>query len=111
MPSSGVFLCLDSGVLFGTGRAVVEYASLWQFKIQPSNGVHSVDFLVLYGNAIYSIRGKLFNGIKSKQNHTGDVCINYLRCFILIESLPVSDMRPIGEGLIKRKVFAGAHTI
>ena len=45
MPSSGVFLCLDSGVLFGTGRAVVEYASLWQFKIQPSNGVHSVDFL------------------------------------------------------------------
>ena len=41
MPSSGVFLCLDSGVLFGTGRAVVECDSLWPFKIQPSNGVHN----------------------------------------------------------------------
>ena len=28
MPSSGVFLCLDSGVLFATGQVVVEYASL-----------------------------------------------------------------------------------
>ena len=29
----------------------------------------------------------------------------------MIKSSPISDMRPIGEGLIKRKVFAGAHTI
>ena len=54
----------------------------------------------------------LFNGIKSKQNHTAaDVFLNYLRYFTLIKSSPISDMRPIGEGLIKRKVFAGAHTI
>ena len=48
----------------------------------------------------------------SRQNHTAaDVFLNYLRYFTLIKSPPFSDMRPIGEGLIKRKVFAGAHTI
>ena len=84
----------------------------WQLKIQPRNGVHSVDALVLYGNTIYSVRGILFNGIKVRQNHTAaDVFLNYLRFFTKIKSSPVSDMRPIGEGLIKRKVFAGAHTI
>lgn len=84
----------------------------WQLKIQPRNGVHSVDALVLYGNTIYSVRGILFNGIKVRQNHTAaDVFLNYLRYFTLIKSSPISDMRPIGEGLIKRKVFAGAHTI
>lgn len=35
----------------------------WQLKIQPRNGVHSVDALVLYGNTIYSVRGILFNCI------------------------------------------------
>ena len=43
----------------------------WQLKIQPRNGVHSVDALVLYGNTIYSVRGILFNGIKPRQNRTG----------------------------------------
>lgn len=47
----------------------------------------------------------------SRQSRTSLVCINYLRYFTLIKSSPISDMRPIGEGLIKRKVFAGAHTI
>ena len=42
---------------------VVECGSLWQPKIRPSNGVHSVDALVLYGNAIYSIWGILFNRV------------------------------------------------
>ena len=84
----------------------------WQLKIQPRNGVHSVDALILYGNTIYSVRGILFNGIKVRQNHTAaDIFLNYLRYFTLIKSSPISDMRPIGEGLIKRKVFAGAHTI
>lgn len=40
-----------------------EYPLFWQLKIQPRNGVHSVDALVLYGNTIYSVRGILFNGI------------------------------------------------
>lgn len=35
----------------------------WQLKIQPRNGVHSVNALVLYGNTIYSVRGILFNCI------------------------------------------------
>ena len=35
----------------------------WQLKIQPRNGVHSVDSLVLCGNTIYSVRGILFNCI------------------------------------------------
>lgn len=84
----------------------------WQLKIPSSNNIHSVDALVLYGNTIYSVRGILFNGIKPRQNHTAaDVFLNYLRYFTLIKSSPISDMRPIGEGLIKRKVFAGAHTI
>ena len=47
----------------------------------------------------------------SKQNPATAVCINYLRYITMIEPSPFSDMRPIGEGLIKRKVFAGAHTI
>lgn len=38
----------------------------WLLKIQPRNGVHSVDALVLYGNTIYSVRGILFNGIKPR---------------------------------------------
>lgn len=84
----------------------------WQLKIQPRNGVHSAGILILYGNTIYSVRGILFNGIKVRQNHTAaDVFLNYLRYFTLIKSSPISDMRPVGEGLIKRKVFAGAHTI
>ena len=84
----------------------------WQLKIPPRNGVHSVDALVLYGNTIYSVRGILFNCIKARQNHTAtDVFLNYLIYFTMIESSPISDIRPIGEGLIKRKVFAGAHTI
>lgn len=84
----------------------------WQFKIQSSNDIHSADALVLYGSTIYSVRGILFNGIKVRQNHTAaDVFLNYLRYFTLIKSSPISDIRPISEGLIKRKVFAGAHTI
>lgn len=84
----------------------------WQRKIQPRNGVHSAGILILYGNTIYSVRGILFNGIKVRQNHTAaDVFLNYLRYFTMIESIPFFAMRPIGEGLIKRKVFAGAHTI
>ena len=47
----------------------------------------------------------------SKQNPATAVCINYLRYITMIEPSPFSDMRPIGEGLIKRKVFAGTHTI
>ena len=79
----------------------------WQPKFPPSNGVHSVDALVLYGNTIYSVRGILFNCI----NPDRIAPINYLSHFTLIKSSPISDMRPISEGLIKRKVFAGAHTI
>ena len=41
-----------------------------QPKIQPRNVVHSAGIPILYGNTIYSVRGILFNGIKSKQNHT-----------------------------------------
>ena len=53
-----------------------------------------------------------FNGIKPRQHHTAaDVFLDCLRYITLIESMPIVDMRPIGEGLIKRKVFAGAHTI
>ena len=49
---------------------------------------------------------------KVRQNHTAaDIFLNYLRFFTKIKSSPISDIRPIGEGLIKRKVFAGAHTI
>lgn len=60
----------------------------WQLKIPPSNGVHSVDALVLYGSTIYSVRGVLFDGIKSKQNHTAaDIFLNYLRYFTMIESM------------------------
>lgn len=44
---------------------VVACDSLWQPNIPPSNGVHSVDALVLYGNAIYFVWDSLFNGIKS----------------------------------------------
>lgn len=84
----------------------------WQLKIQPRNGVHSAGILILYGNTIYSVRGILFNGIKVRQNHTAaDVFLNYLRYFTLIKSSPFSDMRPISDVLIKRKVFADAHTI
>lgn len=76
----------------------------WQLKIQPRNGVHSVDALVLYGNTIYSVRGILFNGIKVRQNHTAaDVFLNYLRYFTMIESMPFSDMRPFGEGSDKEE--------
>ena len=46
-------------------RVVVACDSLWQPNIPPSNGVHSVDALVLYGNAIYFVWASLFNGIKS----------------------------------------------
>ena len=49
---------------------IVACDSLWQPKIPPPNGVHSVDALVLYGNAIYFVWYSLFNGIKSRQNHT-----------------------------------------
>ena len=60
-----------------------------QRKIPPSNGVHSVGALVLYGNTIYFDLGILFNGIKSKQNHTAtDVFLNYLRYSTMIESMP-----------------------
>lgn len=45
------------------------------------------------------------------ESHCSRCFLNYLRYFTLIKSSPISDMRPIGEGLIKRKVFAGAHTI
>ena len=91
---------------------IVLNGPFWQRKIPPSNGVHGAGALILYGNTIYFDRGILFNGIKARQNHTAaDVFLNYLRYFTLIESSPISDMRPIGEGLIKRKVFAGAHTI
>ena len=81
-------------------------------KFRHENGVHSVSGLILYGNTIYSVRGILFNGIKVRQNHTAtDVFLNYLRYFTLIKSSPISDMRPISDVLIKRKVFADAHTI
>lgn len=84
----------------------------WQPKIPPSNDIRSAGILILYGSTIYSVRDILFNGIKPRQDHTAaDVFLNYLRYFTLIKSSPISDMRPIGEGLIKRKVFAGAHTI
>ena len=108
-----MFFRLDRGMLFGTGAGWSWNATpFWQLKIQSSNGVHSVDALVLYGNTIYSVRGILFNGIKGRQNHTAaDVFLNYLRFFTKIKSSPVSDMHPFSEGLIKRKVFAGAHTI
>lgn len=80
--------------------------------IVSPEGVHSVDALVLYSNTIYSVRGILFNSIKVRQNHTAaDVFLNYLRYFTMIESMSFFAIRPIGEGLIKRKVFAGAHTI
>lgn len=85
---------------------------LGQLKIQSSNDIHSAGILILYGNTIYSVRGILFNGIKVRQNHTAaDIFLNYLRYFTLIKSSPISDMRPISDVLIKRKVFAGAHTI
>jgi hypothetical protein len=108
---------------FGLGRTVCSklsgvqswmshFTTLFPAGIVSPEGVHGVDALVLYGNTIYSVRGILFNGIISKQNHTAaDVFLNYLRYFALIKSSPISDMRPICEGLIKRKVFAGAHTI
>ena len=44
---------------------------LWQPKIQPSNGVHSVGGLVLYGSTSHSAWGMLFNGINPRQNRTG----------------------------------------
>ena len=44
-------------------RVVVACDSLWQPNIPPSNDVHSVDALVLYGNAIHSIWGILFNRV------------------------------------------------
>ena len=63
-------------------------------------------------NMSRSVRGILFNCISPRQNQTvADICVNYLKYCVSIESSPVSDMRPISEGLIKRKVFAGAHTI
>lgn len=69
-------------------RVVVECGSLWQRKIPPSNDVHSVDVLVLYGNAIYSVQGIVFNGINPRQNHTAaDAFLNYLRHFTMIESM------------------------
>ena len=52
-------------------QVVVECDSLWQPKIQPSNGVHSVGGLVLYGSTSHSAWGILFNGIKPRQNRTG----------------------------------------
>lgn len=52
-------------------QVVVECDPLWQPKIQPSNGVHSVGSLVLYGSTSHSAWGILFNGIKPRQNRTG----------------------------------------
>lgn len=40
----------------------------WQLKIQPRNGVHSVDALVLYGNTIYSVRGILQSQTESHRS-------------------------------------------
>ena len=116
-------ICRLSQAKFGLGRTVCSklsgvqswvpyFTTSFPAGIVSPEGVHSVDALVLYGSTIYSVRGILFNGIKVRQNHTAaDVFLNYLRYFTLIKSSPISDMRPIGEGLIKRKVFAGAHTI
>ena len=39
----------------------------------------------------------------SKQNPVTAVCINYLRYFTMIESMPFSDMRPFGEGSDKEE--------
>ena len=93
-------------------RVVVECGSLLSAQNSVIQRYPQCRRLVLYGNTIYSVRGILFNGIKPRQNHTAaDVFLNYLRYFTMIKSSPISDMRPIGERLIKRKVFAGAHTI
>lgn len=116
-------ICRLSQAKFGLGRTVCSklsgvqswvshFTTLFPAGIVSPEGVHSVDALVLYGRTIYSVRGILFNGIKVRQNHTAaDVFLNYLRFFTKIKSLPVSDMYPFSEGLIKRKAFAGAHTI
>lgn len=116
-------ICRLSQAKFGLGRTVCSklsgvqswmshFTTLFPAGIVSPEGVHSAGILILYGNTIYFVRGKLFYCIKASQNHTAaDVFLNYLRYFTLIKSSPISDMRPIGEGLIKRKVFAGAHTI
>jgi len=116
-------ICRLSQAKFGLGRTVCSklsgvqswvshFTTPFPAGIVSPEGVHSAGILILYGNTIYSVRGILFNGIISKQNHTAaDVFLNYLRYFTLIKSSPISDMHPFSEGLIKRKVFAGAHTI
>ena len=99
-------------VLSHIAQVVVECDSLLTAQNSAIKRYPQCRRLILYVNTIYSVRGILFNGIKSRQNHTAaDVFLNCLRYFTLIKSSPISDMRPIGEGLIKRKVFAGAHTI
>ena len=67
----GVFFRLDRGVLFGTeSRWSWNATPFCQRKIQPPNYVHNVGGLTLYDNTLYFVLGLLFNGIKSKQNHT-----------------------------------------
>ena len=92
-------------------RVVVECGSLWQRNFPPSSNIRNAGSLILYDNTIHSSWCMLFNGIKVRPNHTTVVYINYLKYCTLIWSSPIFDIRPIGEGLIKRKVFAGAHTI
>lgn len=116
-------ICRLSQAKFGLGRTVCSklsgvqswvshFTTPFPAGIVSPEGVHSVDALVLYGNTIYFVRGILFYCIKASQNHTAaDFFLNYLRYFTLIKSSPFSDMRPISDVLIKRKVFADAHTI
>ena len=63
MSSSGVFLCLDRGVLFGTRSGWSWNATpFWQPKIQSSNGVHHVGSLVSVNtNAPYFDWNSFFN--------------------------------------------------
>ena len=71
----------------------------WQLKFQPSNGVHSVDALVLYCNAIHSIWGILFNGINPDRitlqqmffSIIGDILLWSNQCPFLICILLVKD--------------------